>query len=140
MMLTEATRRYGLHARLVRRMIDYGWTVGDVLFKLDATRNGRNWDVTEESLARWAAAYDTHMLAVYSKWMEDGPAFGVPEWGGPPAYQWCGLDRLVANGKLHTVTTRCESSAIPGRPDTGVRWHWYARTSEALPVPACSLS
>ncbi len=138
MNIAEVTRRYGLHHAVVRNMIEYGYKWHGTAGKLDATRTGARWDVTQESLDRWAALEDAHNLTWALEAIDertaaikrDDPADDAP--GFLQLALMCpqstrrSFDRLVAAGQLGHETIRCTSSGMPwqtyfrpGRPPVG---------------------
>lgn len=119
MTLAEVTRRYRLSARQVRRLVDAGWIIDGVLYKLDASRVGRSWDVTQESLEKWATAYDAAVLAQVLAFMQRaGRDWLQLDWSCPDHYRHS-LDRAVARGQLRYEHVQCK--------DSGIRWHTYFR-------------
>jgi len=142
--IAEVTRRYGLSHNWVRRSIEYGYNWYGTEGKLNATRTGKRWDVTEESLNRWAALEDAHNLAWALEAIDErataiksydptdeAPGFLQLAWNCPE-FTRRSFDRLVAAGQLGHETITCQSSGIP--------WATYWRPGRAPVGAACAVS
>lgn len=113
MTLAEVRRRYGLSFAAVRRMVEYGYTrADDTTAKLKATRSGSGWDVTQESLDRWAADYDGATLADMRAAFAKGRTF-VQFFPNVNQQIRRSCARLTAAGQLQCGDVICQDSGIP---------------------------